>query len=79
MTMEITEVCKKVMPKTYQVRYYFSGYITPETMQDAKFSSFGMSCEKIGDDFLTAIYDKLEKVNKEEYELYLKLKEKFEE
>jgi hypothetical protein len=45
--MEITEVCKKVMPKTYQVRYYFTGYITPETMQDAKFSSFGMSCEKL--------------------------------
>lgn len=60
MTMEITKVCKKVMPKTYQVRYYFSGYITPETMQDAKFSSFGMSYEKNGIDFLNAIYDKLQ-------------------
>ena len=58
--MEITEVYKKVMPETYQVRYYFSGYITPETVQDARFSSFGMSYEKIGKDFLGMVYDKLD-------------------
>jgi hypothetical protein len=58
--MKLTEVYKKVMPETYQVMYYFSGYITPETIQDIKCSSFGMSYEKIGEDFLTAIRDKLE-------------------
>ena len=41
--MKITEVNKKVIPETYQVRYYFSGYITPEEMQDIIHSSFSTS------------------------------------
>lgn len=46
--MKITEMNKKVMPETYEVRYYFSGYITPEEIQDTVLSSYGMTYEKFG-------------------------------
>jgi lysine/ornithine N-monooxygenase len=61
--MKITEVNKKVIPETYQVRYYFSGYTTPEEMQDVIHSSYGMSYEKLGKDFAKELYDKLYELN----------------
>ena len=50
--MKITEMNKKVIPETYEVRYYFSGYITPEEIRDTMFSSYGMTYEKFGNNVI---------------------------
>ena len=49
--MKITNVKKVVEPSTYEVRYYFSGYITPEYLQDCRNGGYGMSYETLGEDF----------------------------
>jgi len=64
--MKIIIMNKKVMPKTYEVRYYFSGYITPEEIQDTMFSSYGMTYEKFGKNVMHELNEAYEFMNLEE-------------
>jgi len=50
--MIILETEKVIMPESYEVRIYFKGYITPETLQDAMNNSFGFSYETLGKTFV---------------------------
>lgn len=53
--MIILETEKVIMPESYEVRIYFKGYITPETIQDAMHNSYGFSYEKLGKIFVEAL------------------------
>jgi hypothetical protein len=46
--MIIDTVTKTVDPVTYEVRYQFTGSITPETLQDALTGAYGASYEQLG-------------------------------
>ena len=50
--MKILETERVLMPESYEVRIYFKGYITPETVQDAMHNSYGSSYEKLGKIFV---------------------------
>ena len=50
--MKILETERVLMPESYEVRIYFKGYITPETVQDAMHNSYGFSYEKLGKIFV---------------------------
>jgi hypothetical protein len=50
--MKILETERVIMPESYEVRIYFTGYITPETVQDAMHNSYGFSYEKLGKMFV---------------------------
>ena len=54
--MKILTVTKTVDPVTFEQRYIFTGYITPETIQDAIHESFGMSQEKLGEELIRQIW-----------------------
>ena len=53
--MIIDSVTKTLNPETYEIRYVFTGSITPETILDAATGAYGMSYEKIGRDFVDLI------------------------
>ena len=53
--MQIDTVTKTIDPVTYEIRYVFTGSITPETIQDAATGAYGMSYEKLGKDFADMI------------------------
>lgn len=63
--MKIIEMNKKVMPETYEVRYYFSGYITPEEIQDTMLSSYGMTYEKFGNNVIEEFHEAYKLMNDE--------------
>jgi hypothetical protein len=46
--MIILETEEVLMPESFEVRIYFKGYITPETLQDARNNSYGFSYEALG-------------------------------
>ena len=46
--MRILETEEVLMPESFEVRIYFKGYITPETLQDARHNSYGFSYEALG-------------------------------
>ena len=56
--MIVESVKKTVDPVTYEVRYHFTGSITPETMQDVIHGSYGMSIESFCKDFFKEIREK---------------------
>ena len=55
--MKILETERVLMPESYEVRIYFKGYITPETVQDARNNSYGSSYEKLGKIFVEELND----------------------
>lgn len=50
--MIILETERVIMPESFEVRIYFKGYITPETIQDAMHNGYGYSYEKLGKIFV---------------------------
>jgi hypothetical protein len=53
--MNIEKVEKVIMPDTYEIRYYFNGYITPEHIMDVKTGAFGLDYEDLGKQFIEQI------------------------
>ena len=57
--MKILETERVLMPESYEVRIYFKGYITPETVQDAMHNSYGSSYEKLGKIFVEELKNEI--------------------
>jgi hypothetical protein len=60
--MNIEKVEKVIMPDTYEIRYYFNGYITPEHIMDVKTGAFGLDYEDLGKQFIEQINELRKKI-----------------
>lgn len=58
--MRILETEKVIMPESFEVRIYFKGYITPETLQDTMHNSYGFSYETLGKLFVKELKNEQE-------------------